>query len=432
MAAVVALAHTPLGAQKPAARRPESFKFATTDSQPRARRTAPDTLRRADGAKAAMPQGTPPRGPATYMNIGFSGLMDFGWSTEADVQSIQRGDHDPAVRGFTVPNEELTLDGAVDPYFKGFLNVVYKIDAEGESAFELEEAYILTSSLPANLQLKAGQFFTEFGRQNTQHPHAWAFVDQPLVLNQMFGADGMRGQGMRLSWLAPTSWYTEAMVTLQNSFGETMYSFQSEDSPDIHGGVPIEPEVNNGGDLTIVPRLATSFDLTETQTLLLGASGAFGPNNSGPSSRTSIFGADVYWRWKSATAGQGFPFASFQSEWMFRDYSAAQRESADDPTVTLPAQGIDDSGWYAQLLWGIRPRIVAGLRAESITGDPTSVDPDLRADRFRLSPNFTMYPSEFSKVRLQYNYDDRKGIGRDHSLWLQFEFILGAHAAHRF
>ena len=32
----------------------------------------------------------------------------------------------------------------------------------------------------------------------------------------------------------------------------------------------------------------------------------------------------------------------------------------------------------------------------------------------------------------QYNYDDRKGIGTDHSLWFQFEFLLGAHAAHKF
>jgi hypothetical protein len=117
---------------------------------------------------------------------------------------------------------------------------------------------------------------------------------------------------------------------------------------------------------------------------------------------------------------------------MFRNYDAAQRQSVEDPTVTLPGETIDDSGWYAQLLWGIRPRIVAGLRAEGVTGDPASFNSELRADRFRFSPNFTMYPSEFSKVRLQYNYDDRQGIGRDHSLWLQFEFILGAHAAHRF
>jgi hypothetical protein len=119
-------------------------------------RAEADTLLSTTPRRTLSAQGTPQRGPATYMNIGFSGLMDFGWSSEADVTALQRGDHDPLVRGFTIPNEELTLDGAVDPYFKGFVDVVYKIDAAGESAFELEEAYILTSSLPANLQIKAG------------------------------------------------------------------------------------------------------------------------------------------------------------------------------------------------------------------------------------------------------------------------------------
>lgn len=366
------------------------------------------------------------------MNIGFSGLVDAGWSSTADVQSLQRGDHDPAVRGFTIPNEEITLDGAVDPYFKGFVNVVYKIDPEGESALELEEAYVLTTSLPSNLQLRIGQFFTEFGRQNQQHPHAWSFVDQPLVLNRMFGPDGMRGQGVRLSWLAPTSFYTEAMVSVLNSVGETMFSFRSEESSEIHSGIPVERDVKSGGDMVIVPRLATSFDLTSTQTLLLGVSGAIGPNNSGASTSSRVLGADAYWKWKSATASQGFPFFSFQGEYLNRRYDAAAREDASNSAVTLPAESLNDRGAYAQLLWGIRPRIVAGFRGEWADGNEAAFESELRARRTRFSPNFTYYPSEFSKVRLQYNFDDRKGIGRDHSLWLQFEFILGAHAAHRF
>jgi hypothetical protein len=55
-----------------------------------------------------------------------------------------------------------------------------------------------------------------------------------------------------------------------------------------------------------------------------------------------------------------------------------------------------------------------------------------RADRWRISPNLTWFPSEFSKIRLQYNYDHRRQIGQDHSVWLQFEFLLGAHGAHKF
>ena len=165
------------------------------------------------------------RAAGAYVNVSFVGITAFGWSTARDIGSLQRGDHDPQVRGVSIPNAELALDGTVDPYFKGYTYIVHKLDANGETGIELEEMFFLTTSLPGNLQVKGGQFFAEFGRQNPQHPHSWAFADQPLVLNRMFGPDGLRSQGLRLSWLAPTSWYTEAMVAVANSAGTTASSF---------------------------------------------------------------------------------------------------------------------------------------------------------------------------------------------------------------
>ncbi len=384
----------------------------------------------ADKAPAAT--AAAPRAAGGYMNIGFVALTDAGWSTEKDVGSLQLGDHDPKVRGFTIPNAELSLDGAVDPYFKGVSNIVFKIQPNGETGVELEEAYVLTTSLPANLQVKAGQFFAEFGRQNPQHPHSWAFVDQPLVLNRMFGPEGLRSQGLRLSWLAPTSFYTEALVGVFNATGGTMYSFNSPESQDIHGGVPLERTVDGARDMVIVPRLATSFDISDTQTLLVGASAAFGPNNSGESARTRIYGLDGYWKWKPSAAQQGFPFVSMQAEALFRGYDAQARASSDVPSVAYPDEKLKDRGAYAQALWGIKPRVIAGVRGDWVRGDDAAFATPIRADRYRLSPNLTVYPTEFSKFRLQYNYDDRSGIGSDHSLWFQFEFLIGAHASHKF
>ena len=441
----VALLSTPvaLGAQTPQAATSDSLQRAferRLDSLTAVIRTLErriDSLARAGADLPAAPlaaqqPASQGRTSGAYVNIGFVSLTDLGWSTEPDVGALQLGDHDPAVRGFTLPNSEISLTGAVDPYFNGFSNIVFKLDSEGETGVELEEVYFQTTSLPGNLQLKGGQFFTEFGRQNPQHPHSWAFVDQPLVLNRMFGPDGFRSQGARLSWLLPTSWYAEVMLSVLNSAGGTAFSFRSDESSEIHGGVPTERGVLGGQDLLFVPRIATSFDLTDTQVLLLGASAAFGPNNSGPSATTQVYGADLYWKWKSPTAHQGFPFVSWQSEVLYRRYEASARVSADDSTVTLFAETLRDWGGYSQVLWGIKPRVVAGLRGEFARGSTAAFDSQLRADRFRLSPNLTWYPTEFSKVRLQYNYDHREGIGRDHSVWLQAEFLLGAHAAHKF
>ncbi len=401
-----------------------------------AAQAAPDSGQQSARSKTPLnltrsQQAQPPQS-GTFMNVGFVALADFGWSSERDVRSLQVGDHDPRVRGFTIPSTELTLDGAVDPYFKGFANIVFKLDEEGETGVELEEAYFITTSLPGRLQLKGGQFFAEFGRQNPQHPHSWSFVDQPLALNRVFGPEGLRGQGARISWLAPTSFYTEVMLGVFNSVGGTTFSFRGEESAEIHGGVPEEVGVNGGMDMLFVPRIATSFDLTSTQTLVLGASAALGPNNSGADANTQIVGGDVYWKWKAATAQQGFPFVSLQSEVFYRNYDAAERTAAEDPLTTLPAETLRDRSAYAELLWGIKPRMVAGIRADFANGDAASFDAVLRADRSRISPNVTWYPTEFSKFRIQYNHENRKGIGRDHSLWMQFEFLLGAHASHKF
>ncbi|HSU54343.1 MAG TPA: hypothetical protein VLT36_09810, partial [Candidatus Dormibacteraeota bacterium] len=120
------------------------------------------------------------RAGSAYMNISFDALMDFGGSTASDPSKfLELGDHDPIKRGFSLRNAEIAVDGAVDPYFKGFGNIVFKLDQNNQTEVELEETYLQTTSLPANLQVKGGQFFSNFGRQNSQHPHQWAFVDQP-------------------------------------------------------------------------------------------------------------------------------------------------------------------------------------------------------------------------------------------------------------
>ena len=144
---------------------------------------------------------------SSYLNVSLNGLFAAGGSTSTDIPGLQLGGHDPNQRGFTVQNIEAVFEGYVDPYFRGQADLIYLIDADGESVVELEEAYAETTSLPGNLRLKAGQYFTEFGRHNPTHPHAWNFVDQPLVNGRFFGGDGLRNPGARVSWLMPTPFY---------------------------------------------------------------------------------------------------------------------------------------------------------------------------------------------------------------------------------
>jgi hypothetical protein len=378
------------------------------------------------------------RAGSAYMNISFDALMDAGWSTMSDPSAqLQLGDHDPLKRGFSLRNAEIALDGAIDPYFKGFANIVLKLDKDNETEIELEEAYLQSTSLPHNLQLKAGQFFAPFGRNNLQHPHQWAFVDAPIISTRAFGPDGLRSIGVQLSWLTPLPFYTEVFLDVLDGQGGTAFSFRNAGEPDPLGVNRYAGRATSGRnlrgfqDLVYVPRVASSIELTETQTLLAGLSGAFGANETGPSSRTEIYGADLFWKWKPSNAHEGFPFVSWQTEGMFRRFGAGADASA---IPALPSENLHDYGFYSQVLYGFKPHWATGLRGELATGNSGLFDPSdpFRGDRYRISPVLTWYPSEFSKIRLQYNYDQGQYFGTAHSVWMQLEFLLGAHGAHKF
>jgi len=233
-----------------------------------------------------------------------------------------------------------------------------------------------------------------------------------------------------VSWLAPTPFYTELLLAVFNGKGETASSFRNGDA--TFGRTPADNPLHDLGDLLYVPRITSSFDLSDTQTVVLGASGAFGPNDAGTDTDTQIYGADLYWKWRPVSAQQGFPFVSWQTEALLRRYEA-DADSSVDPV--LPGETLKDYGFYSQLLWGYRRNWVLGLRGEYVDGDSSAfdeTDPDLRAERTRISPNLSWYPTEFSKLRLQYNYDHGDEVGNEHSVWLQMELLLGAHGAHKF
>ncbi|MEP6810689.1 MAG: hypothetical protein ABI992_10630 [Chthoniobacterales bacterium] len=374
-------------------------------------------------------------GSKTYMNISFDGMFALAYSSDKNVNRLEVGDHDPQQRGFNARNSEIALDGAVDPYFEGFANIVLKLDNNNETSIELEEAFLQTTDLPFGLQVKAGQFFAAFGRLNPTHPHTWDFSDAPLVLGRLLGSDGLRGVGTQVSWTLPTPWYAQLIVGVQNGRGNTGYSFRNPgDNGIFYGRLTTDREARGLQDFVWVPRFESSFNPSATQTVLTGISGAFGSNETGAEARTQIYGADLLYKWKSPRAEGGFPFVKWQTEAMYRRFEAGR---GIDETFPV-AETFHDWGIYSQVLWGFKKGWIAGVRGEHLhMQDSQFTDDDTRQSRSRVSANLTFLPTEFSRLRLQYNHDFLEentflSNRQADSIFFQFEFILGAHGAHKF
>jgi hypothetical protein len=374
-------------------------------------------------------------GNKNYMNISFDGLFALAASTADDLHHLEVGDHDPQQRGFNARNAEIALDGAVDPYFEGFANIVLKLDNDDETEIELEEAFMQTTNLPFGLQLKGGQFFAAFGRLNPTHPHTWEFADTPLVNGRLLGSDGLRGVGAQISWTLPVTWYSQFLLAAQNGQGNTGFSFRNPGEDGIfYGRLTIDREARGIRDFVWIPRWENSIDLSPTQVVLAGVSGAFGSNNTGENTRTQIYGGDLLYKWKSARAEGGFPFVKWQSEYIYRRFEAGRGLDDSFPV----AETFHDWGMYSQVLWGFKKGWVTGIRGDFLHMQDSdfTVDPD-RQSRSRVSADITWYPTEFSKIRLQYNHDwlqenEFLAAREEDSVFLQFEFILGAHGAHKF
>ena len=375
------------------------------------------------------------------MDASLNVLAAGGGSTvnDSELQNLQGGGHDPRKNGFTVQNVELSLAGAVDPYFTAEAHLIYFIDPiEGESVFELEEAFLTTQRLPSGLQLEAGQFFTEFGRLNPRHPHQWEWMDQPVINTRLFGPDGMRGPGVRLGWLTPLPWFSEFHFGVQNANGETMASFLSSDEAFEErpvGGRQFEERDGNAfNSLVYLLRWENGFELGNEWSSAVGASALFGPNATGGS--TAIYGTDIVFKWRPERNQRGWPNFLWQTEVMYRDYQAD--DATDGEGATIAGGDLEDWGFYSQALYGFTPGWRSGVRFEyaSGSGDGTASreDDPFGDDRFRVSPLIEWLPSEFSRIRFQVNYDEAEHLEEDEALsfWLGFEYLIGSHGAHRY
>ena len=367
------------------------------------------------------------------MNPDISAILDadFGWQRRAP--QLLNGDdpdlHAEGTRhavGFTAQEVELAFSAIVDPYFKGEVYLTIP-NLEG---IEVEEAFVTTTSLPWNLQLKAGSFRGAFGRQNGQHLHIQDFTRRPLINAAFLGDDGMRGPGIQVSWLAPLPFF----LTL---YGEA-FSLGG-DPADQTGALP-QPVASFGEDRSSRPTLAAEakafFPLGESWSLYSGLNFASGKSpglslgesaTAGVGREAQLYGADVYLKWKPVNVAQGYESLAFQAEAIVRHFGSG--DGLEDEW---------DGGAYAQIVAQFARRWFVGVRGD-VVGVPSS---SILARAERVGLVLTFQGSEFSRVRGYLEAEHATAPSSTFlpqaqpewapAAYLQLEISIGAHGAHPF
>ena len=223
-----------------------------------------------------------------------------------------------------------------------------------------------------------------------------------------------------------------------NGQGGTAFSFRNPGEPDtngverVHGRATTDRDVGGPGDLLFMPRLASSFDLTDQQTLVLGASARVRPERHRLRPAHANLRRGYLLEMEAGQCARRLPVRLVADG---SAVSALRGGRRPDGATPLPSETLRDWGFYSQVLWGFKQRWVAGLRGEYVERQPRRVTirtmssrpahadfagPDLLPQRVLQDP---------AAIQLR---PRRRCSATEHSVWLQFEFLLGAHGAHKF
>src|SRR3972149_10420671 len=339
---------------------------------------------------------------------------------------ILHAENDPQNTGINLQEIEVGFQAVVDPYFRldSFFSFL-------RNDVEVEELYATTLSLPLNTQIRTGIMRSKFGRINLQHREVQDFVTLPLPVTS-FLAEHLNPTGVEFNFLLPLPWFSELSASVNSSNGLETPTFQPS------------PDANNLGLLLYIAHLSNFFELSDDLSLNLGGYFATGSNGTGTENRSNLYGADLFAKYRPLKYSSSYQEVWLQSEFMYRQ--------AETPEKTL-----DDWGAYAQLIYRFSKRWNTGFRFDFVdTDDPViPADDELGAENLlrvirqeaeeeeeeilgllgkelRYAFMLTFNPTEFSRIRLQYEFDDPDFRGSYSAFYIQFQYSLGPHGAHPF
>jgi len=330
-----------------------------------------------------------------------------------------------APQGFSLGESEVTMGANVDQLFYGQATFSLSDDA-GETSVETEEAYFETLALAGGLTLKAGRFYSAIGYLNEKHKHAWDFIDAPLVYRGLFG-DQLKEDGVRLSWILPTETY----FMIGGEVGNGAH-FPSAGN---HSGVgDWLIFANTGGDIGFSH--SWQLGLSHWQAGDVKDRLSQGLNTPSYSGDSRIDAVDVVYKWAPEGNAEQQNL-KLQAEFFHR--SETGRMTLEETAQTSSYDG-SQNGWYAEAVYQFIPRWKTGIRYDYLDSSNSGSDSVVLADADLLANGYTpqrtslmlaWQPSEFSRIRAQFNRDESTA-NTDNQFFIQYTMALGAHGAHAY
>jgi len=372
-------------------------QLAVTQSALSKLSTKVEALEAAGPQAAAAPEPSGPRiPPVNADNPAISFVVDTTLSADTEDQGWN----------FALRSGELFMSAPVDPFVRAFAT----INGSSTDGFDIEEAAIVTTSLPWNLTLKGGRFFADVGRMPHWHDEALPFVNRPPSIDRMFGGE-TQAEGAEVTWLAPTEHFIQVNAGIYNTIGADNNEQLREEG--FHGYRAFD-------ELTWLVHPNTYFDLTDTVNLEVGGTYFTVAQNN----QRDLYGVDVTLRHQPGTSGayQGLVLGT---EWYWNNERFADVPLGFDPATGEQRTGnhrYDRNGGYAYLETFWNRRYSFGVRADFAE----DIQGGARSQR-TYSAFATWMPSEFQRIRLQ--FDEITGnVNDNQQVTLQWTAFMGSHS----
>lgn len=296
---------------------------------------------------------------------------------------------EPGERRFDFREIEFGFAADADPFVRAEVYVSLA-NEDGETEVELEEAFGRYNNLGRGLSARFGKFAAAVGRVQRNHADQLSYLEYPLVVQDALGEEGLRRFGGSLSYLFPGERYHE--VTLE--------------ALDVGDDGPVFSTAHRD-EVAWAAHYRTFFDFDEDLSAQLGASYLNGPSSFGAESAT-LAGIDYTMKWQPGQKGK---FAQLEAEAYWTD----------------PGNGFETAfGAFVRGVYEVSPRwfVTLGLDTSEIPGT---------SDRHRSwLAGLTLRPTEFHHWRLEFEQRNSDFGERSDRLTLQFQWLIGAHPAHKY